>query len=520
MIFALGIVLALAAPRVETTHAQDQTEMERRIRRAEQTALEPKYDIRLAADSEGDIRVTLVATQASFRTIVEHIGRDLGRNVTGFDRLSRDPVVTTKLEERALEDALAWVGGSVGLFVRIGPKGIEVQEDLPPYPTRADLYKRANEALWRAIIDHPKSAQAPRAAWLRADIEASADGRALQSARTFDALIDEYPDSDLVPEALLEAGKQYGLAGQWETAIDRFDDLASFPTPHRFGAEARRRLAEAHTHVAEAAKNPDVARENSRRALLILDSLDDGAPATDATERLARLLIRARAYSLVGDPINALRTIDLAASYSAYGDRDPALMQLRANALDRAGQFQDAFLAWVQSAENATGDARGEAYRRAALSANNAGAHLAAHATWKTAENEGLGRFVVGENNRALMSLGLEADIGAVLGDRDRIAQGERYFTSRRYQEAVDILRPVFDRRFGMDRTERQRLTLAYARSLERAQRLDEAIHVLRTSAKEAEYTADRQELYQVASSLFERNNDLERAISALNGAL
>lgn len=520
MIGALCLVLALAPLHELTLGAQDQSANERRLRRAEQTALEPKFEVALATDSEGDIRVTLVATQASFRRIVEQIGRTLGRDVLGFEKLSRDAAVTTKLENQTLEDALSWIGGSVGLFVRVGPKGIDVQEDLPPYPKRADLYKRANETLWRAILDHPKSKQAPRAAWLRADIEASSGGRALQSARTYDALVDDYPDSELVPEALLEAGKQYGLANQWETAIDRFDDLASYRSPHRFGVEARRRLAEAHTHVAEAAKNPDVARENARRAILVLDSLDDGAPASDAVERRERLLIRARAYSLVGDPINALRTIDLAATYSAYGDRDPQLMHLRANALDRAGQFQDAFLAWLQSAENASGDVRGEAYRRAALSANSAGAHLAAHATWKTAENEGLGRFVVDENNRALMSLGLEPEVTTLLGDRDRIAQGERFFVSRRYQEAVDMLRPVFDRRFGMEREERQRLSLTYARSLERAQRLDEAIHVLRTSAQEAEFSADRQALYQAASTLFERNNDLDRAIAALNGSL
>jgi hypothetical protein len=520
MILALSLVLALGAPRELVARAQDQSVDERRLRRAEQAALEPRFEVALTTDAEGDVRVTLVATQASFRRIVEHIGRSLGRDVLGFEALSRDAAVTTKLDGQALEDALSWIGGSVGLFVRVGPRGIEVQEDLPPYPTRADLYKRANETLWRAILDHPKSTQAPRAAWLRADIEASTSGRALQSARTYDALVDDYPDSDLVPEALLEAGKQYGRADQWETAIDRFDDLASYRTPHRFGVEARRRLAEAHTYVAEAAKNPDVARENARRALLVLDSLDDGAPAIDAAARRDRLVVRARAYSLVGDPLNALRTIDLAATYSAYGDRDPELMQLRANALDRAGQFQDAFLAWLQTAENATDEARGEAYRRAARSANSAGAHLAAHATWKTAENEGLGRFVQGENNRALMSLGLEPEVSTVLGDRDRIAQGERYHASRRYQEAVDMLRPVFDRRFGMDREERQRLSLTYARSLERAQRLDEAIHVLRTSAQEAEFSADRQALYQAASTLYERNNDLERAIAALNGSL
>ena len=142
---------------------------------------------------------------------------------------------------------------------------------------------------------HPRSAQAPRAAWIRAEIDADSGARPFESGRAFDALIDEYPDSDLVAEAYLEAGKQYGRAGRWDLAIERFDDLASYRKPHPFGVEARRRLADAHTRLGEEAKNPDVARENANRALLVLNSLDDVDPSVDASERRERLLIRARA---------------------------------------------------------------------------------------------------------------------------------------------------------------------------------------------------------------------------------
>ncbi|MEZ6014508.1 MAG: hypothetical protein R3F49_05300 [Planctomycetota bacterium] len=524
MISLLGLV-ALAA--LSAPHAQpedrDFTNLSAegmRRQRVEQRALESRLEISTAMDDDGDLLITLTASNTPVKRIIESIGREAGREVVGLDTIMRDPPLYSKLENRSLEDALLWIAGSAGLYVQVGQSSIKVAEDLPVYPTREDCYKRANTSLWRALLDHPRSSQAPRAAWTRANIESANLGRAIDSATAYDTLIEQYPDSDLVPEALLEAGKQYGLAGKWDYAIERFDSLARYRSAHEFGVEARWRLADAHTHLAELAKNPDVQIENARRALLVLDALDDSAPANDAFERRQRLMSRARAYSLRNDPMNALRSIDLAATYSAQGDRDPELMDLRANALDRAGQYHDAFLAWLQAAEYVEGAAKGEAYRRAAASANAEGAHIAAWATWKHAENMGLGKAVAEEQNRALVALGLEPEVSTVYGDRDKINQGERYLAGRRYQEAIDIMRPVFDRRFGLDRADRQRLALNYAQALERGKRLDEAIQALRTAAQESEYAGDREEIYKAASTLYERNQDIERAITALSGAL
>lgn len=514
------MILAALLAVTTVAHAAPQSDVDaRRLQRVEKRATEPRFSVTLAQDAEG-ARITIESVNGSFQQILRDVGRKTGLEVRGLDELQREPAVFVRLEERPLEDALAWIAGSVGFYVRVGATRIEVTEELPVYPSRADLYERAKNALFSAVLDYPGSPQAPRAAFIRASIEGETTGRDVESARLFDGLIEDYPDSDLVPEAYLEAGKHYGSAGRWADAIDRFDDLAGYRTPHPFGVEARRRLSDAHTRLAEMATNPGVQRENAYKALLVLDALDDNAPAQDDAERRERLIIRARASSLNGDPMLALRSIDLAASYSPLGDRDPELMDLRATALDRAGQFRDAFLAWLQAAEIVEGEVRAERYRRAAASANACGSHLAAIAAWKTAENQGLGRAVAAEYNRALMSLGLEPEVSTVMGDRDKIAQGERQFDSRRYQECVDMLRPVFDRRFGLDRADRQRLTLTYARALERVKRLDEAIHVLRTSAQEAERVSDRRELYQTASSLYERNDDIERAIAALNGSL
>jgi hypothetical protein len=177
--------------------------------------------------------------------------------------------------------------------------------------------------------------------------------------------------------------------GTWPSIVSTSSPRTAPRTP--FGAETRRRLAEAHTHLAEEAQNPTAQRENAHKALLVLDALDDNAPAQDSREKRERLIIRARASSLAGDALAALRAVDLAASYSAYGDRDPDLMDLRSDALERAGQKRDAVTSWLWTAQQLTGPKRIEALRRAAACANSCNAHLTAIAAYKTAAAEGFG---------------------------------------------------------------------------------------------------------------------------------
>ena len=86
---------------------------------------------------------------------------------------------------------------------------------------------------------------------VEARIEQAMPGRELEAARAFDRLADQYPESDLVPEALLQAGLMFGRANAWDEATARFDTLAGLPTYHEYSATARRLLADAHTRVAD-----------------------------------------------------------------------------------------------------------------------------------------------------------------------------------------------------------------------------------------------------------------------------
>ncbi|MEM9381480.1 MAG: hypothetical protein AAGB93_16110 [Planctomycetota bacterium] len=479
----------------------------------------PRADVRITGVA-GRERIDITARRMQIDALVQRIARECNREIEGLELLSRNPVVTAKLENESLRDALRYIGGSVGLRITMTTAKIAVEEDLAPYPTRSDLYARAATGYFRALVDHPESGLAPRAAWNRARIEQATPGRELEAARAFDEVTEDYPDSDLVPDALLEAGRMFGAANAWEDATARFDKLAGYPTYHDFSATARRLLADAHTRVADAARNPLVREENARRALSVLDALDDVEPTQDPEERRLRYLVRSRAHSLASQPVEALRALDLAASYSDRRVADPEIAELRALAFERADRPAEAVRAWLYYGSLVEGDARIDAFRRAAQAANDGREHLAAIAIAKAAVNQGFGDELAPYGDDAWTALDLDARRLDLFGDGDRIERAERLFEKGLLEEAADAFRVVFDRRLTLPRDLRARLGRSYARTLASDDKLDEAIVVLRKTASEIEVAATRREIYLLAAGLLETAGDLDRAIEALEGRL
>ena len=86
--------------------------------------------------------------------------------------------------------------------------------------------------------------------------------------------------------------------------------------------------------------------------------------------------------------------------------------------------------------------------------------------------------------------------------------------------EAIDALRPIFDRRSALERDEHRRLAFVYSRSLAPEHQLDDAMLVLRMSAGEMTRAADRREVYLFAARLLEEAGEIDRAIAALEGRL
>lgn len=480
---------------------------------------EPRTEVDVH-DNLGQETVDITAIRGSLDAILHQIGRLTNREVKGLDSLSRHPEITAKLVGADLRDALVWIGGSVGMRITVTVSTIRIEEDLPPYPRRSELYARASASYIRALVDHPKSVLAPKASWNRAQIEASAPDRSLEAARAFDEITTTYPKSDLVPDALLEAGRYFGKANAWDEAAARFDTLAGFPREHGYSFTARRLLADAYTRVAEGSTNPIVASETAKRALLVLDFLDDADPTQDMNERRLRAIVRSRACSLTGDPVEALKSLDIAERYSDRGVDDPEIAELRARAFERAERFPSAVKAWLRYSSLVKGEKHAVALEQAAAASNKGRQFMATLAIAKTAENEGHGDRLKPFADAAYAGLDMEPTKLDFFGDAAKLTRGEQLLQKGLHDQVVDALRPVFERRATLPREERIRLAYAYAEALAKTDRLDEATLVLRKSTGELSRATDRKALYLFASRLLEKAGDVPRAIAALEGRL
>lgn len=464
--------------------------------------------------------LTIVARKAELEAVLNQIAAASGRQVIGFDLLSRHPKIDANLKGENLRDALGWIGGSVSMRIKMTASDLTVTEDLSPYPTRQDLHFRAFSGYSVALRDHASSKHAPEGAWKRARIEADTPGREKEAAEAFDWIAETYPKSALVPGALLEAGTLWGKHGNWDEAAARFDALARHPREHGYSVTSRRLLADAYTRVAEEAENAAVAKDNARRAILVLNALDDDDPTRDLYERRRRSLVRSRAESLSGNPVGALKALDIAEKYSDRGPNDPEIAELRALAFERAERHEDASKAWMRHATLVEGEQRAASYGHAAAAANASRDNLAAIAIWKAADNEGLGDFARPHADAAYIALELIAPQPDIFRDEERLARGEKLVKQEMFDEAIDALRPLFDRRSALERAQHRRLTFAYARALAEMKRVDEALLVLRKCAGEMDRGADRRDVYLFAARILEEAEELDRAIAALEGRL
>lgn len=480
----------------------------------------PRSDVRIHGRI-GQEAIDVVATRVALDALLRRIAHDCNRQLTGIELLSRMPEVTVKLVDTDLRDALRWIGGSVGLQITLTMSEIKIAEDLPPYPKRKELYDRAFAGYFRALADHPESAMAASAVWNRAQIEEAQPSRVLEAARAYDEVVERFPKSDLVSDALLRAGNLFGKAGAWEEAVARFDTLAGRITEdYDLAVEARRLLADAHTRIAAAATNEVVARESARRALLVLDALDDLEETQEPEERRRRYIVRSRAHSFAGEPVEAMRCLDLAIEYSQYGEQDPELAELRALAFDQSGRHSDATVSWLFHASLVTGLDRQSSFVRAAAASNRGRQFLATIAISKRAANDGFEEALAPYADAARIALGIEPRRLDLFGDVERIDRGERLLERGLTAEAVEALRPLVARSGAIADADRLRLARSLATALAKENEIEESMLVLRTTTESLTRADQRRELYRLAATLLESADEIDRAIAALEGRL
>ncbi len=503
LIAAACLVATLAAP---TASAQDVV-----LRRS---------SVVISEGSDG-LRVNVKADRVSIKSLMAKIAAKCGRTVVGSELISRDPDVSALMEDADLREALLVISGSVGLRATLRSETLVLTEDLGPYPTREEVFTRAESWYLRAITAAPNSVLAPGALWNRAKMAQMRPGKEEEAAELFTQLFEEYEMSELAPQARLEASRSYSAAGDWDKAADRLQLLLSSPASKSTRTRARRLLAEALTHQADDSEG--LARlEYARRAHLQLDVLDNDDGPTSPSERRRRYIIRSRAFSLTGEPAEALRYLDLARANGSDAAIDPEVSELRARAFEYAGQSDKAVRAWLMYAEMTEGTAREDALLRAAEAAHTGGSHLTAIAIAKLAANSGEETLALKRvENKALAALDLPARHLDAFDDSDLLERGRHLMARGMTAEAAEVLRPMFDRRQTLKSAAmRLEVGLTYSRALARSGRLTTAVFALRKTAQEQNHPSDRRRVYLAASNLFEEAGELDLAIKALEGRL
>lgn len=470
---------------------------------------------------DGSTTLSIEAREAPAASLMGVVASKLGLDLTGFEAITREANVNTFLHRRPYREAVRWTLGSVGLRARIDSGTIHVYEDVTPYPTSSEVLEEANRRYLQALREHPDWPQADRAEMARAKINERLGPEFWGAAAlSYDTLIRSYPTSDIIPEAMLRSARLLGRLGSWERAVLRYEELAQLSGEHPYHVTARLELGKALCRVGEGSDEPARQRDQGTKARFYLDALDNNYTTTDPQQRRARLLVRSRARSLSGEPILALRALDAAARFSTAGERDPELLELRARALSRAGDHGSAARAWLAYGEELSGEEHERAYEEAAREALAGGHEIGALTIAKAAEAEAFGGRLAAAANEAKARLGFPtADLSA-FDAQQHLRRGQKLAKRDMWEQAVDALRLAYVQRSALGSQDFLQLALAYATALDRSGVPDDGVQVLRGMLADMPKRIHREEVYRLASRLYERRGLLPEAIDALRGRL
>ncbi len=473
---------------------------------------------------DGQPLLSIQAKDVSAEALTRLIARRLNiSRVEGFDQLDDDPHVTVNVTLRPAEQVLRWTLGTVGLTAVVGNDALVVAPDVGANPDGKAMLRKATTRYLDALRRFPDYPDADRAQMARATIAERLGQEEWSTAvLNYDQLIEEYPHSDLVPEALQRCGHLYGEMGVWDQAILRYEELSRREDPHPYHAIARLELADALCHRGETESEPAVAVGMGNKALYVLEALDASYPTKEPQQRYERLLVQARAHALAGNGIRALQTLDAAARYSRAGVKDARILELRARALEHAGELAAASSAWLAWAESMEGQARIDGYQRAARAALRAGEDLAVLMIHARAEELGFGDELASAEAQARATLGLPVTTASALDPAADLARGENHVTARRWKAAREVLRGVYQQRSQLSPEEEVRLATAYAKSLHKLGHEEAAIDVLRAIVGDLDKEPLRRQLYLLAADLYENRTQprFDLAVEALKGRL
>jgi len=440
-------------------------------------------------------------TQAA--ELLKEIARAAKREIRGLEALAAPTLLTIELRGRSLDQVLEYVLGGIGLRHELEGRAFIHVVDTPPASTD-ELLDIATASWMRAtrqFPDHPAAAEA------RLALGEIAERRDLLGAArdNYLALAEDYPNSTVIGEAYMRAGRISAVLGQWGEASRLFRTLAALEAAPEYAAPARLEWARAM-----------IAQGDPQAALYMLSHLDSEYPATDRTEITARRLVRARALNETRRYAEALREIDMTdGDFDSFGAWEA--LHVRAVALEGVGLPSEAARAWLVFAREAKREDKDLAYREAARLSLKAQDELAVLFIVQQGElagvTEGLDRFE--RIARERLGLSLASDGESI---QTRVGNAEQWIEEGDFTSAAAVLQPVFLGRGALDDLLDARVCVAWAQCVNEQAGLEPAIDLLRAARPEMGTPEARQRLDVGAAKLFEIHRRFDDAVAAYQG--
>lgn len=465
-----------------------------------------RHQVRVAR-VDGEFRCSVYAERAPLHELLTDLSRECEVVLEGFERVSRSAQVDVDLVDRPIAQVLDYVLGSVGLRVesRAGTWRVTDSPRAPLEPER--LREEAMSALFAALRDFPDHPAAADGLIAQGLLELDR-GHAAAASAQFDALVERFPDSPRVPEALWRSARAQMELHEWEDAADRFAELLRLDVEHPFESEARVELARC-----------AIGRGEPADALVLLDALEALDPATDQTDERARGLVRAEALNDLGRARECMPLLDRIEALAPRGAEVVAVYEQRARALEAVGRPADAARLWLAFAESCPADERTLGLRHAARLALESGEELSVLFIARMAE-DGRGADELAELAReARERLALSVSPREASLDQ-RLTRGEELVTTGKFGEARDALAVLGLSRGQLDQEQLARFALAYTRALAETDGVDEALSALRQLLPELSDSEARRALYLFAGDALEAVGRTDEAILAWQGRL
>jgi len=469
---------------------------------------------------EGTAACSIQAQEASPEAIFSALMREArplpgigSLMVIGADRIPAEPLLDFTLTKRPFGEVLGIVLGTVNLRVERRAGTLVIHPESNHEASRKELLEHARRNLVSTLTKHPSTEVSPRILSALARVEeklGDVDG----AQRHLRHLAEQYPESELVPEALSHAGTLLQSAGQWGEAKQVLGELCNLPYAHDRYPHGLLELARCHAQLSA-----------GRAGLRVLDALDAIWPlektADTTAARAERFFVRAACLYEAGDAGQALVLLDTCNDLGHRGDLDPQVFPLRAKALEAVGRPADAAVAWLaRSRTTSTETLQEEALTEAARLALLADDQLAMDLIYARGVELGLEDALRGLRFEARARLGISTDgmqpstpAGLLLLGRTRLDSGDA-------QAALNVLVQAKSHREELSEPDNLKLNLLIGHAAHQVLGVNEAVAEMREGLSNLSRRGDRAQVYLLAAEFYEAAGRYDDAIDAYGGRL